>query len=54
MINRKLCIGMFILGGLSHYDNEEIVKHPHIQYIAKTLKKKHFSLKNGSESNRLL
>lgn len=52
MINRKLCVGMFILGALSHYDNEEVVKYKSIQYVASTLKKKHFPIRNGTAKQR--
>ena len=39
---------MFILGALGYYTNEELQKDKHLQYVAMTLRKKHFALKNGS------
>lgn len=48
VVNPKLCVGLFLLGALSHYDKEEVVKHAGIQYIAKVLKKKHYGVKHGS------
>ena len=53
MINRKLCVGLFILGAMGHYDAEEVAKHKDIQYLAKVLVKKHFTIKNGTTENRL-
>ena len=44
---------MFILGALGYYSNEELQKDKHLQYIAITLRKKHFTLKNGSAKDRI-
>ena len=52
-INKNLCVGMFILGALGYYTNEELQKDKHLQYVAMTLRKKHFSLKNGSAKDRI-
>ena len=52
-INRKLTIGMFILGAMSHYDKEEVIKYPSVQYIAATLVKKHFEIRNGTTQERM-
>jgi len=52
-IDKRLCVGMMILGALGYYTNEEIVKDTHLQYISKTLRKKHFNIKNGSAKDRL-
>jgi len=51
-INRDLCIGQMVLGMMSHFDNDEIIKYNDLQYIAKILKKKNFALKNGTEKER--
>ena len=53
-IKKELCTGLFILGALSYYNNEEVLKYPSIQYIASILHKKHFSIKNGSAEDRIL
>ena len=53
MINRKLCVGLFILGAMGHYDAEEVAKYKDIQYLAKVLHKKHFPIKNGTPNQRL-
>ena len=53
LIERRLAVGMFLLGAMSHYDREEVVKYKDIQYIAATLHKKHFPIKNGTPEQRL-
>ena len=52
-IERNLCVGLFILGALGHYNAEEVAKHKPIQYIAQVLHKKHFAIKNGTAEDRL-
>ena len=52
-LNKDLLVGMFVLGVLSHYGFEEIQKDKGINYIAMTLRKKHFDLKNGNADVRL-
>jgi hypothetical protein len=52
-IDRRLTHGMFILGALGHYDNEEVIRYANIQYIAKTLKKKHFEIEKGTVQDRM-
>ena len=52
MIDRRLSIGMFILGILGHYDDDEVLANKHIQYVAQTLRKKHFDIKNGTAKDR--
>lgn len=47
-INKNLLVGMLLLGVMSHYDKEEVVKDKDLNYIAATLKKKHWSLKHGT------
>jgi len=51
-IDRRLCVGLFILGALSHYDKYEVIKFKSIQYIASTLHAKHFPIKNGTAKQR--
>jgi hypothetical protein len=53
-IDKRLCVGMIILGALGYYSNEEMIKDKHLQYIAKTLRKRHFDIKNGSAKDRLI
>jgi len=53
MIDRNLCVGMMIVGTLGHYDATEIMKWKSLQYIAATLRKKNFSIKNGSSEDRV-
>lgn len=53
IINRDLCVGLFILGVLAHYTKEEMLQYKDISYIASTLTKKHFNIKNGDENIRM-
>jgi len=51
-LNRNLLVGLFIVGAMSHYDADEVIKYADIQYIAKALKKKNFEIKNGPAKMR--
>lgn len=53
-INKDVCLSIFIIGILGHYDNNEVIKEKDIQYIASTLKKKNFPIKNGTDKERIL
>ena len=52
-IDRRLCVGLMILGAMSHYDAHEVVSDKRLQYIAKALKKIHYPLKNGTARERM-
>jgi hypothetical protein len=51
-IDRRFCVGLFILGVLGHYSSSEIAKDSGLRYIAEVLRKKHFELKNGTVEMR--
>ena len=53
VIDRRICIGIFIVGAISFYEKDEIMKHKAIGYVLKVLKKKNFSLKNGRVEDNL-
>lgn len=52
-INRNLLVGMLLLGVMSHYDKDEVIQDKDLNYIAATLKKKHWSLKHGTPKMRM-
>ena len=52
-IDRRLCVGLIMVGAMSHYSAAELQKHKEVEYVAKTLMKKHFVQKNGTPKQRL-
>lgn len=51
-IDDRICIGQMLVGTMSHYSNDDVLKNDDLQYIAKTLKKINYQLKNGSAKDR--
>jgi hypothetical protein len=51
-IDRRLCVGMLLVGALGYYDNKEIAQDKSLEYIASKLRKRNFTIKNGSAKDR--
>ena len=52
-IDRRLCVALMLVGGLSHYTPQEVQKYKDINYMLMTLQKKNFVLRNGTAEQRL-
>lgn len=52
-IDRRLCVSLMLVGGLSNYTTQEVQKYKDINYMLMTLQKKNFALRNGTAEQRL-
>ena len=53
IIDRRLCVGQYLIGVLGYYTDAELMVDSGMNYIAMTLRKKHFNIKNSTPIVRM-